>query len=363
MTGSLSGDADPLQALLGRHGSMWRTYAVPDARVMFVQVHKNACTSLKWMLAGVAGEDANGFTPSLHASTGDADDIHNRTLWRKSPRLDRMDPELRAQIHPSNGWFVFAVTRDPRSRLFSAWQSKLLLENPGYTSSRTRPWYPRHPVTEQSVIEDFARFVDLLEQQPEHRIRRDPHFCDQIDLLHEDVVTYTEIYDVRELGRLQADLRSHLDQVGWTGDVVLRRLNDTPLRPNAQPFVDGIRERVEKIYAADFERFGDRWDFSAIEAVAPWTGADLQDVDLLAGFGRRIGYLRDQALHLRASVAKQRQRADAQQARADALERRLRELEPTAQGRGQVRSKPGPRAGRVRRLVRRMRPGYGVKRP
>lgn len=324
MTGPPITDGDPLKALLDRKGSMWRTYAVPDARVMFVQVNKNACTSLKWMMAGIAGEDLAAFGPSLQASTSVDDDIHDRRQWHKSPRLDAMDPELRAGIHPDNDWFVFAVTRDPRGRLFSAWESKLLLDNPGYTSFRREPWYPRHPVTVESIVEDFAEFVDELVREPDHRIRGDGHFRDQVELLHEDVVTYTEIYDVRDLGRLQVDLRRHLDTVGWEGELTLPRLNDTPLRANAQAFPDGLEAQVEKIYAADFQRFADRWDFSAIESAAVWTDAQLAEVEQRAAYGRRIGYLRNRALAFRDEAAAERKRADAERARAERLKRRLR---------------------------------------
>jgi len=349
MDGPSRHDEDPLAALIGDGSSMWRTYAVPQARVLFVQVNKNACTSLKWMMAGVAGEDS--FRPSLMPSTGDVDDIHDRRQWQKSPRLDRMDPALRAQIHPDRGWFVFAVTRDPRARLFSAWQSKLLLDNPGYRSFQGEAWYPRHPATTESVVEDFGRFVDLLEREPGHRIRADGHFRDQVDLLHEDVVAFTEIYDIRELDRLQADLRRHLDQVGWTGELRLPRLNDTPLRSNAQPFVDGVRERVEKLYAADFERFGDRWDFADLEASGAWTAEDLERVDLQADYGRRIGYLRDRALRFKEKAAHERRRADAEKARADALELRLHEREGAVPGRGSLRQGFGRVGARLRRRI------------
>jgi hypothetical protein len=338
-------EGDPLEALLGRQGAMWRTYPVPDARVMFVQVNKNACTSLKWMMAGIAGEDLDAFGPGLSASTSHDDDIHDRRQWRRSPRLDRMDPELRAQIHPSNGWFVFAVTRDPRARLFSAWESKLLLENPGYTSFRRESWYPRHPATVESVVEDFAAFVEMLVREPDHRIRGDGHFRDQVELLHEDVVTYTEIYDVRDLGRLQVDLRNHLDAVGWQGELTLPRLNDTPLRANAQAFPNGLEAEVEKIYAADFERFGDRWDFSVIEKGPAWTDAQLADVEQRADYGRRIGFLRNKALTFRDQAKAERERADAERARANKLKRRLRRA--TA-----ARSRPAQVRARLMRLVR-----------
>jgi hypothetical protein len=304
---------------------MWRTFPVPDARVMFVQVNKNACTSLKWMIAEIAGEDLAGFGPSLGAAAGDEDDIHDRRQWRRTPRLDELDPDVRSQIHPDNGWFVFAVTRDPRSRLFSAWQSKLLLENPGYTSFKKEPWYPRHPASTESVVEDFAKFVDLFVREPDHRIRGDGHFRDQVELLHEDVVTYTHIYDVRDLGRLKADLRQHLDRLGWTGEFTLPRLNDTPLRANTLVLDNDLDAQIQRIYAADFERFGDVWDFSAIESVPAWTDADLADVEQRAALGRRIGFLRDQALHYRAEAAAERKRANQEQRRAARLKRRLEE--------------------------------------
>jgi hypothetical protein len=348
MTSPPGTDVDPLKALLQRKGVMWRTFAVPSARVMFVQVNKNACTSLKWMMAGIAGEDFAAFTPTLEASTSNHDDIHDRRLWKKTPKLSELDPEVRAQIHPDNGWFVFAVIRDPRSRVFSAWQSKLLLENPGYTSFQGQPWYPRHPLTADTVVEDFAKFVDLLERYPNYRIRHDGHFRDQVEMLHEDVVTYTEIYDIREMGRLLADLRHHLDAVGWTGELNVPRLNDTPLRATVRPFLNGIREQVERVYAADFERFGDRWDFANIEKAPEWTDAELREAEWRAIFGQRIGHLRRQALNFQAEATAERARADAEKARADKLQRQL--LDRPAPG---LRSDLKRVARAVRRRIRR----------
>ena len=347
---------DPLGALLDRRGAMWRTFAVPSVKVMFVQVHKNACTSLKWMLADIAGEEPGTFTQSLLPSTVDEDDVHDRKRWTRSPRLNRLEPELRAQIHPDNGWFVFAVTRDPRARLFSAWQSKLLLENPGYTGYRRQPWYPRHPVTTDSVVADFATFVEMLEQAPAPRILLDPHFQAQVELLHEDVITYTDIYDVREMSRLLRDLRHHLDQVGWTGELELPRANDTPLKPNAQPFVDGVRERVERLFAADFERFGDRWDFATLEAVPAWTDADLREAERRAVQGRRLGYYRDQAIRFRNEAAAAEKLADQERARADKAVRRAERLQrvtarPTAQPPTRVRSWVRTARQRIRKIV------------
>jgi len=342
-----------LEALIGRESAMWRTFALPEAKVLFVQVNKNACTSLKWMLAGIAGEDLEAFRPSLHAATSEQDDIHDRRQWRMVPRLDAMTAEQRAQIHPDNGWFVFAVTRDPRSRLFSAWQSKLLLENPGYTRYRNENWYPRHPLTAKTVVQDFAKLVRVFERWPNLRFRSDPHFCDQVKLLHLHAVTYTKIYDIAELSSLTSDLQRHLDSVGWTGTLHLPRLNDTPLHTNGQPFANGIAERIEKIYAKDFEMFGDRWDFGRIERQPEWTDEALHEAEWHAIYGRRIGYLRSEALEYRTKAAHQRERKKLAWARADRLKAEVKRLNTQARPGRRILVKVVPDRVRVRLRSRR----------
>jgi hypothetical protein len=292
-------------------GAVSRIYIAPEQRIMFVSLNKNACTSLKWMMAGIMGEDLDSFAPGLLPVTFEADAIQNRNAWKHAPKLTELDPALRAEISPANGWFVYAVVRDPRNRLFSAWQNKLLLENPGYTHYRDKDWYPRHPLSEETIVEDFERFVTVLENEPDHRLRTvDPHFRDQAELLMTDVIDYTKIYEISELGRLVTDLEAHLANVGWSGEVRLPRANDTPLRVNGVPFANGVRERVEKIFAADFELFPDRWDFSKAESAPRWTEHELREAELHAAYGRRIGDLRTIALRLRDQAARERKRAD-----------------------------------------------------
>lgn len=309
-------------------GAIHRAYVVPKWRVLFNSLNKNACTSLKWMIADLAGEDLDAFTPGLMPFTGQDEAVHNRRLWKASPRLSELDPRLRAEIHPDNGWFVFAVVRDPRTRMFSAWQNKLLIDNPALLPARDMDWYPRHPATADSVVEDFARFVDLIEREPGHGLRRDAHFRDQAELLIPHALDYTRIYDIGEIDALRADLTAHLDSLGWSGELYLPRSNSMPLRANARAFGNGVREQVERIYAADFAMFADRWDYAPIAAANAWSPADLAQVELLAGFGRRIGDLvamaqeqRSQAREHRAEARRQSARADRAQLQLDRLQR------------------------------------------
>jgi hypothetical protein len=319
---------DLLDALDAVPGARARIYLAPEQRVMFVSLNKNACTSLKWMMASIVGEDLASFQPGLMPFTHEHDSVHNRRLWKVLPGIGKVSPELRAGIHPDNGWFVFAVVRDPRARMFSAWQNKLLLENPGYTQYRDEPWYPRHPLDTDSVLADFERFVTLFEEQPEHRLRRhDPHFRDQTEMLILDHIPFSKIYDIREMGQLREDIGVHLARVGWTGELLFPNANDTPLRPNAVVFANGLRERVEAIYHRDFEVFGDRWDYARIESAAQWTQAELTEAEWRAEYGRRIGDLRNAALHYKTRLEDAEKHAEKAAAQAQDKNRRIRALE------------------------------------
>lgn len=334
-------------------GALTRTYVAVDQRVMYVSLNKNACTSLKWMMAGVLGEDLASFKPGLLPVTSQVDAIQNRKAWKHAPMLQDLDPRVVAEISPANGWFVFAVVRDPRNRLFSAWQNKLLLENPGYTHYRQQPWYPRHPMSEQTIVEDFERFVTVLENNPDHRLRTvDAHFRDQAELLMTDVVDYTKIYEISELKQLVADLQAHLDAVGWTGEVHLPRANDTPLPVNALPFANGVRERVEKVYAADFDLFPGRWDdFGKAESAPAWTAEQLAQAELHAAYGRRIGDVRDAAIRFRDLAKAEKEKAQREKQRADAAVNG-RPIQPRMAAANQLARRV---AGRARRLAARYR--------
>jgi hypothetical protein len=331
MSRPLTTDADHMvTALRAVPGAFARTYVVPERRIMFNSLNKNACTSLKWMMAHIAGEDLSAFSAGLNPFTGEAESVHDRSQWKACPQVQKVAPEIRAQIHPDNGWFVFAVIRDPRVRVFSAWQNKMLIDNPAVRRARGAAWYPRHPADTQTVVEDFARFVDLLGRRPERGIRvEDSHFRDQIDLLAPQAISYTRIYDISEMATLRADVAAHMESTGWSGELHLPRSNSMPLRANARVFGNGVREQIEEIYAADFAAYGDRWDFSPIESAAEWTQPDLAQIDLLAGYGRRIGDLRaaaisyrDQAETYKAETAKHAARIERLTLRVERAEKR-----------------------------------------
>jgi len=310
-----------LRGLRELPGAITRTYLAPDIKVMFESVNKNACTSLKWLMAELAGEDLARFRAGRRPFVSDSEAVHDRSLWIASPKLDVMSAEERRGIHPDNGWFIFGVVRDPRLRLFSAWQNKLLIETPSSQKWRDEPWYPHHPLTRESVIDDFASFVGALSDEPDLWLRvHDPHFRDQTELLAEHLIPYTRIYEIHELSHLCADLERHLAQQGHVREIRLPRVNPTPLHAAPEVFANGVREVVERIYAADFARFGDLWDFASVEAARSWTSAELMACEHESELGSRIA-------ELHAHMTQARRRSDDAQDDIDNLKGRVARLE------------------------------------
>ena len=347
-------------------GHRKRAYVVPEKKFVYISLAKNACTSLKWAVAELAGEDLSTFHNRLSSGVVPDDAVHVRGQWKKALMLGDVDPEVRRTIHPDNGWFVFAVVRDPRSRVFSAWENKFLMRNPKFLYLRDEPWYPELPQSNEDVVRSFATFVEAMLADPGHELHADSHFDQQVHLLSEHEIDYSRIYEISEMSTLVKDFETHLASVGHPTTLSLRHSNDTPLAANAAAFAGGIREQVERLYAKDFERFGDLWDFAKIERKGEWTSGQLDQVRMAAGMGERIGELRDRGLeqrdlvkdqrrrlrNQRERIEKQAERVESQRERIEKQRERIKELKREVRRARRAANSVGP-AQRLKARLRR----------
>lgn len=347
----------PPEELLDAFRRGRRFFVLPEWKLAYVSVPKNACTSIKWLLAELGGEDLDAlrrgglnFSPTLEGK------IHNRERWQVVPTLDSVDRALWEQVKHDDAWMVFGVLRDPRLRLFSAWQDKYLLRNPGYW----RDWAESEralPTSFEQVAREFGEFCSDMVADPRHPARRDGHFKSQTRALRTDVVPYRRLYDMSELSELMRDLNEHLAGLGHPGDLVLGRSNSSPFKPCGALFDNGVREDIEKMYAADFAQFGDRWDFSAVEErPVSWTAESFAHARALVEVHERLTEAVREARRQRRRVDKLRKRLRVAQRRHKALRRRVQSLEASAAGAAGSGKSPslGRRAlRRVSRVVRR----------
>ena len=232
------------------------------------------------------------------------------------------DEEL-AAINPQD-WFVFAVVRHPTARLFSAWQSKLLLREPWWTERfGDADWFPRVPRNGDDVVEDFTRFAKAL-AAGDAPLMRNRHFAPQQRLLRTRRMSYSRIYRTSELPDLLRDFEAHLRERGWEGETLrLRRTNETPLAAIPALFGPEVQEAAAKLYRPDFQAFG-------YEDVVPdglagdgYSDEAIVEVGRLIERSERIGDLAARARSLRTQLRAARAPAPPVPTVVQRLKRRL----------------------------------------
>jgi Sulfotransferase family len=273
------------------------TYVSAEWKVVYVSVPKAACTSLKWMIAGLQEEDTENFHRSLSREVTSATTIHRRAKWRKTPTLHELPDTELADISPDNGWFMFTMTRHPTARIWSGWQSKLLLREPYWVERfGEEEWMPRVPRSGDDVVEDFQRFVKSIGADPTQKVLRDRHFRQQQALIRVNTTPYSRIYDTSEFPVFLEEFEAHLHGLGWEGELVQTRSNETPL-PLIRPLLTReVMAVLEDLYAADYEKLGyaDRMP-AKVSDIEEFPSAAIDAVGMLVERAERIGCLAAQA--------------------------------------------------------------------
>ena len=241
-----------------------QTMILRDERVIYLPIAKNACSSLKTLMAELGG------LPPLERR----EDIHVKLDTERTGLLfkDLPDAEIEAAL-TEPGWFRFAVVREPFDRLQSVYIEK-------FVKNRAVPgqWIHTAPVVARvrDVAEPgpeemargitFAEFLgDVLSMPPE---QLDPHWRPQA--LSFERVAYTHLYTLGALDLLAEDLSRHLGrpallpeknrsrETGAAGHHVEGAAHmlpgdlPNPSQIDTDSFFDaGLRRRVEHVFAAD----------------------------------------------------------------------------------------------------------------
>ncbi len=323
------------------------SFVLPDHKMVYISVTKSACTSIRWMVADLNGEDREDFHSIIGPQQSRLMTVHGvRPRWKKTPQLSKLPEAELAEISPDAGWLVFAVVRDPWSRLWSAWQSKFLVRH-GYYDRRfsQEDWFPRIPQQSSDVVEDFRRFVEVHPWTWHEDLVKDRHFQPQVVSVQPQGINYSKIYDLARFSELTDDISAHLEAIGRPSELYLPRANETPLALTREVLGGGVADQVRELYRDDFAEWGDRWDLEALRyAPDGWTPDALASVGAQAAANERIRDLAEVARHYKTQAAK----AEKKLART---RERLRAAKKRESG-GAARP-PRTLAGRARRALRR----------
>jgi Sulfotransferase family len=263
-----------------------RTVVLPEQKILVLGVPKTGWTSMLWGLAELAGVDLDRFGDSTSTEVSPAMAVHDMHQWPERFRFGSYSAGDRREILADDDWFRFALVRDPAPRLWSAWQSKLLLREPRYVELfAAAPWFPGLPETPEGLVDDFRRFVAALGDPA----MEDVHWGRQSDL--------TRLLPLHHVGRIE-DLSDTLQALqAHTGVDVpapTRRENTSPLRLPAHAFDEAALDKLRTWYAGDYDQFGYSVPEAASEDDPVWREQAAAVIPLLGTVierHRRIGDL------------------------------------------------------------------------
>jgi len=227
------------------------------SRVLYVPTPKAACTSLKWLFAT--------FEDAVVPPEQTACNLETRAMAIHFPgvnRVDRLidlDTATRNEVLTGAEWVRLGVTREPCERILSGWINRQVLVPYG------GPLGALLDVPEDAIAGRGAAPIDLragfrkfvLDLDKPGSLRyTDPHFVPQAEVLEIDRIAYTDLVDVKDLESFVARLRSSSARRQGLGS--LPRVNLSPSFPVAAMYDRETVEVVQRLHAADYERFGYR---------------------------------------------------------------------------------------------------------
>jgi len=220
------------------------TYVDEQRRILYVETPKCACTSIKYLLRGMATGSPLAFNPETPETKPEMM-IHDRAQIPLPP-LTAYSGQTLADIAQGDGWFRFCVVRHPLERFFSAWRDKVFLCEPGF----------ERYITPGRRYVDFADFYRRVVGQ-ENVLTCDVHWRAQTALLLPNDIRYSRIYTLGNLSDLTTDLAHHLARIGQPASLpaTLPRHNEGFSLSSAGFLTPDVVIGLREFYRIDFEQF------------------------------------------------------------------------------------------------------------
>jgi hypothetical protein len=269
----------------------WNSCVSDVRKLFYVATPKVACTSVKWWFAELEGV-VQAVQQAKSSSETDPELAIHDTLLAVAPGLFVRSPERLAQIK-ADGYFSFALVRNPYKRIFSAWQSKILLREPLQIVPYEGQDFVEYPIELMSdVAGAFECFLEYLYVH-ERDDFKDCHWTPQYDLLQPALFPYSAVSKIEDTAALDAALRAHLAEA-YVSPFTTARANESMI-PYLPEFISPRSEElIKELYSRDFEEYG----YSKVIPPAKESFSQeqltvaLKGIELLRGRHQRMGEMR-----------------------------------------------------------------------
>jgi glycosyltransferase involved in cell wall biosynthesis len=286
------GDEDKLFNFL-----RWNSYRSERYKLLYVATPKVACTSLKWWFAALEGYAQQLY--NIDDSAESDPDLVVHESHKIAPHVTGLMKEELLEALTSDEFFRFAVVRNPYKRVFSAWQSKLVLQEPLQVGRYTSFDFFHLPMkSRRDIAPAFEAFLEHLVSN-EAPSFWDHHWASQVSLLRPDVIKYSQVAQIEDTASLTAALRAWLG--GYASNPFdVHRANESLIPYHPDFFTERSAELLRTLYAEDFDVYGyDRRLPEANEAFSEDAAATaLKGVHLLRARHTQLGQRSKQVARL-----------------------------------------------------------------
>ncbi len=222
-------------------------------RLLYVSTPKVACTSLKWWFAALEGH-AQTLRGLGDTRESDLDLLIHDNFYKVAPNVTGLSMKVLAEPLESDSFFRFALTRNPYKRVFSAWQSKLLLREPLQIDPYVRSDFFYHPIDSRDDIAlAFERFLEHVSAN-EAPSFWDQHWTPQTMLLRPGEVRYSLVAKI-EKPRELSDALAKWSNGTLPDPMAVPRKNESLIPYLPEFLTPRSAEMIRSLYADDFRVF------------------------------------------------------------------------------------------------------------
>lgn len=339
-----------------------RTMIFPEQKILFVPVPKAGCTAIMWSLAKVAGLEEERFYDSF--SRGQVIrslTIHDLSRWPDDFLYAKLSQEQKDEINGADDWLRFTVVRHPFRRLWSAWQSKILLAEPQFIKRFSEEaWFPPAVQSAGDVLKTFRQFLEALEEDPD-LVLADPHWAPQVTIASIGDMPYTHVGRVEKLGETVDRIRAHLESLNGETFPEMPRENATPLPYLDELFTESDARILGERFADDLKEFGyDALPAQALQAppAPPWmeaVDALMPAIQAMRDRNERIGDLerisKERREALQGRIIEQRGRLKQQKSRIDQQQKRIADQRKRMNHQARLRGEEHRRSERLQKRL------------
>jgi hypothetical protein len=260
-------------------------------KLLYVATPKVACTSLKWWFA-----ELEGYTKELRKITDsaetDPDLIIHDSFYKVAPNVTGLSPEALLKPLALDNYFRFAVVRNPYNRIFSAWQSKLLLREPLQITPYINYSFYKQPI--KNAIDIAAAFEGFLEHIAANEAPNflDVHWIPQVDLLRPDLINYSKLVKIENAKELSNALSEWLG-ARFVDPFASRTANESLIPYLPELITARSAELIRLLYSRDFSIFGYSEEIPPAKEVfsADQFSLAIKAIETIRGRNQRFGQI------------------------------------------------------------------------